>query len=1298
MRRFVLILACSCFFSFGSFGQYNNVVINEVSGDSGQSDGSNDGILELAGPAGTDISCMVISNSEWAVVIPPGTVIPGDGIFLIGCSEDASSSGVGTPSTSGLTCSVCDFPGLPLDLDVCDAANADYYDPAASGFTIDNQNATDGDQIVLFLPDGTVHDAVYWAGGATGNADNVVVSSDNPYTLGTAGVRGDGAVATAVPMVPPAGSCDTENTTYTMPAISDPVWVDIGANVQGCNTSYQRTDAPGTATPSSLGGTSAGWITDNHPTPGALNDSDRWLFTTTPLVLCAPGTVTFTLEVYNYQHVSDDADTYSGVDNLQIGSYVQAPATDPNAAPNADGVQPWASYATDGAGTTTMTYTTGTLPVGSHTFVLQWDDYTNCCGSGSITSGNECYERETFTVVVAEPLAVSVTDVACPGDFEAGIGVIDFSQYVTAGSDVSYELYANGALTSTSTTGVFNLSSAYDTPLTVEVIDESGCGTDVTINVGADCRAAPPCPEITNSEMDDADGIICPGTQVCFDITEFSNLPEGGTIDFYTDPVNAWDPYTAASGTYIGSADLVTGTGCEASTVTIASGDVTAYDVTGNTYGLNSDIAAGNSYELDASGVWQNNSGADYNGFGTANGPGTGIYISQFVYDPDENNLTPVGHGCMDGSSMDGGTSAEVIEITGPAGTDLSCYVLSDGEGTLTFPPGTVINSNGVLVIGSACAANEYPNIDLIATPDMRENLTFILGNSSDQIYLWDASGTVVDALAYNSGQDSDLGTWDTAVLPGEPEPTQFCYTFDDTYCGGPFTVSAIINPFTEFDDPTTAGNAGDPNDCFGEDAERWELFNLSMDCPAAELVPTEVYRCETGGDTGEDITVNLSGLTSGNYLITYSVNGTLMTRSVAAPATSTTINIPAPTTGDTEVVLVSVYNDADGSGTQEADDCSGIVDTDEALINIAPASASASVSASTNITSCSDPNGTVTFSFTGSDGPFEFEYTVNGGPPITAIAATSPFTITDIATPGTYEITSLEVNGCPGTVAGSQSITSASAPVAASVTSSCDGVATIDLDDLNLGTPNYSISIVYNTATSIGLTFTDTNLSGDPLIIAGTDTPGALEYTSVIITDANGCESAPISSLSFPCPLSVDFLHFTAEKREEVAVLSWATATEENNAYFEVEHSLDGVFFESIGWVEGKGNSTERTEYNFTHSKPANGLNYYKLKQVDFDGSFSYSNTEVVSFGKETSIRVVPTLAQNEILLLMDNPFNKELSMEVFAVNGQKVMDVAIPQKAQMVSVNISELPAGSYFVRLVNDSKVFTERFIKQ
>ena len=93
--------------------------------------------------------------------------------------------------------------------------------------------------------------------------------------------------------------------------------------------------------------------------------------------------------------------------------------------------------------------------------------------------------------------------------------------------------------------------------------------------------------------------------------------------------------------------------------------------------------------------------------------------------------------------------------------------------------------------------------------------------------------------------------------------------------------------------------------------------------------------------------------------------------------------------------------------------------------------------------------------------------------------------------------------------------------------------------------------------------------------------------------------------------PLPVTFLSFNAKKlTETAAVLNWKTSQEQNSSYFQVERSNDALHYFNIGRVAASGNSTTAIDYYFTDTKPAAGINYYRLKQVDIDGKFEYSNT----------------------------------------------------------------------------------------
>lgn len=107
--------------------------------------------------------------------------------------------------------------------------------------------------------------------------------------------------------------------------------------------------------------------------------------------------------------------------------------------------------------------------------------------------------------------------------------------------------------------------------------------------------------------------------------------------------------------------------------------------------------------------------------------------------------------------------------------------------------------------------------------------------------------------------------------------------------------------------------------------------------------------------------------------------------------------------------------------------------------------------------------------------------------------------------------------------------------------------------------------------------------------------------------------------------PLPVRLLTFQSEATQEGISLSWQTSEETNNSHFEVERSSDARSFEAIGRIDGRGNSTENQSYTFTDLAPRLGLNYYRLKQVDFDGASEYSRMIVAQYNGSGTFRVYP-------------------------------------------------------------------------
>lgn len=99
---------------------------------------------------------------------------------------------------------------------------------------------------------------------------------------------------------------------------------------------------------------------------------------------------------------------------------------------------------------------------------------------------------------------------------------------------------------------------------------------------------------------------------------------------------------------------------------------------------------------------------------------------------------------------------------------------------------------------------------------------------------------------------------------------------------------------------------------------------------------------------------------------------------------------------------------------------------------------------------------------------------------------------------------------------------------------------------------------------------------------------------------------------------LPIELLYFNAIEDDSAIMFSWATASETNNDYFIIQESSDGVNFSNIEFIEGAGNNSSMIEYNIMSNRYSTG-NYYKLKQVDFNGTFSYSNIIYVTYVSQT-------------------------------------------------------------------------------
>lgn len=187
--------------------------------------------------------------------------------------------------------------------------------------------------------------------------------------------------------------------------------------------------------------------------------------------------------------------------------------------------------------------------------------------------------------------------------------------------------------------------------------------------------------------------------------------------------------------------------------------------------------------------------------------------------------------------------------------------------------------------------------------------------------------------------------------------------------------------------------------------------------------------------------------------------------------------------------------------------------------------------------------------------------------------------------------------------------------------------------------------------------------------------------------------------------PLPVELLFFDASINNEVVEIDWATAAEIDNEKFEIERSIDGETFEKIGEIEGKGDSNKRIDYSFddiSFSSVFSENVYYRLKQVDYDGEFEYSEIARVNkpLEKET-LSVAPNPYSSSFDLKFVAQQTEKIAIRVLDMNGKIYYSSHYDTTKGPNSFTISDLyniPVGLYLVNIQGPSISFTERILKR
>lgn len=172
----------------------------------------------------------------------------------------------------------------------------------------------------------------------------------------------------------------------------------------------------------------------------------------------------------------------------------------------------------------------------------------------------------------------------------------------------------------------------------------------------------------------------------------------------------------------------------------------------------------------------------------------------------------------------------------------------------------------------------------------------------------------------------------------------------------------------------------------------------------------------------------------------------------------------------------------------------------------------------------------------------------------------------------------------------------------------------------------------------------------------------------------------------------------FVSPTKEGHCRLSWQTASEVNNDYFDVERSNDGIHFIPTGRVDGSGNRSEATNYDFLDETVEPGNTYfYRIKQVDFDGTTDYSVILSVEIkGLSLRLNISPNPVVGNVKIELNEALETDLQLDIYNANGQSVKTFQVNKGEFFYHQDLSDLPDGMYLIKS-KGADIIQQKFIK-
>jgi len=182
--------------------------------------------------------------------------------------------------------------------------------------------------------------------------------------------------------------------------------------------------------------------------------------------------------------------------------------------------------------------------------------------------------------------------------------------------------------------------------------------------------------------------------------------------------------------------------------------------------------------------------------------------------------------------------------------------------------------------------------------------------------------------------------------------------------------------------------------------------------------------------------------------------------------------------------------------------------------------------------------------------------------------------------------------------------------------------------------------------------------------------------------------------------PLPIELISFDAIMNDRQVDITWTTATESNNDYYTIEKSKDGINFETSSIVDAAGNSQSIINYKDIDPKPYQGISYYRLKQTDFNGTYTYSKIVAVNYSlSDDGMSVFPNPTEGELNINIKDIEGKEVLVVIRDMMGKECFTKVIlsQENQQLIAVDSEhKLAAGVYIVTASSSNKLYSKKII--